>query len=1014
MSASLTVGNTRRQAACPHCLKELATAQGLSAHLRHRRECRRAEEAARVCERELAAQLGPILVQSSIQARSHSSPAKAHEPTGDAAAPVEHESESANAMALDDNTNYLNTESGCPGDAPAPRLRVEVEEVPDIEEGGLPWRPWIEDYPTPAGVSYGSGETEFSRILREQRAAGDQPWAPFKDLDERELAQWLVTSGLSQTAIEQYLKLNITKGRTQPLYESNYKFFQKIDVLPPGRASWKVEVMEATGDKLGEDGKPRTEHIELWSRNPVDCVRELMGNPAFHKSLVYLPQRSYVDEEGGGRLYDNMWTGDWWWDVQNTMPSGATVCPIILASDKTTLSRMSGGKSAWPVYLTLGNIDKRVRRKPSVHATVLLGSLPVAKLDCFSDKQRSLEGYRLFHLCMKKLLAPLIEAGREGIMMTCTDGLVRHVFPVLAAYIADHPEQCLVAACQENFCPKCPVVPDDRGEPVFSCLKDPERIIEALRKAARGDKPSEFSEWGLRAVEPFWEDLPHANIFSALTPDLLHQLHKGVFKDHLVSWATKAMEGSAQEVDRRFKAMPKHSDLRHFKNGISLVSQWTGTEYKNMEKVFLGVVAGAADKHVVCAVCAILDFIYLAHFEAHSDQSLDSLHHAWRDFHHYKAIFIELSIREHFNFPKGHSTEHYEASIRSVGTADGYSTEHPERLHIDFAKLAYGASNKQASYIQQMTHWLERQEAVFKFVSYLEWATALPSPDSETGSFGDSGKPTESCEPNTATVSARSAPPSRAVPSVQLIGTHSSHPPVECSAQGLNTRDPSAESLPLDSATPAATSSNQSTAHRPEPCFTSQVRSTGSEPPSAGSRAPQAVGAAARSRPTGDHLLGEDSGGDLPDDVWKNGYQLAKAHAYPALTHPQLETNFGAVNFKVTLSDYLKKLAGNNSRLLTLVSMPLHELTRVAAYKQAKVQLPILRQVSAHPHINIIHSSPLRLSPPPLRTRIPPNMSTVLARDPAILVHEGGHVFNTARPLATAIVLQIYVLHVCV
>ncbi|KAI9068219.1 hypothetical protein FKP32DRAFT_1562189 [Trametes sanguinea] len=636
----------------------------------------------------------------------------------------------------------------------------------------------------------------------------------------------------------------------------------------------------------------KTERIELWSRNVVDCMRELMGNPAFRESLVYSPQRSYVDEEGEGRLYDNMWTGDWWWDVQNTMPAGATVCPIILASDKTTLSRMSGDKSAWPVYLTLGNIDKRVRRKPSAHATVLLGYLPVAKLDCFSEKQRSLEGYRLFHLCMKKLLAPLIEAGREGVLMTCADGLIRRVFPVLAAYIVDHPEQCLVAACQENFCPKCPVAPDERGEPVFSCLKDPEHVTEALRKAATGNKLSEFSEWGLRAVEPFWEDLPHANIFSALTPDLLHQLHKGVFKDHLVSWATKAMEGGAQEVDQRFKAMLKHSDLRHFKNGISLVSQWMGTEYKNMEKVFLGVVAGAADEHVVCAVRAILDFIYLAHFEAHSDQSLDSLHHAWRDFHHYKAIFIELGIREHFNFPKGHSTEHYEASIRSVGTADGYSTEHPERLHIDFAKLAYGASNKQASYIQQMTRWLERQEAVIKFASYLEWATMLPGPDSSPPGLGDSGKPTENSEASTGT----------------------------------------------------------------------------------------------------------------------NGYRLAKAPAYPALTQAQLKADFGAVDFKVALSEHLKKLAGNNSRLLTLVSTPLHELARVAAYKQAKVQLPVLRQVSANARVDIIHSSPSRLGPPPLRTRIPPNMSTVLGRDPAILVHEAGHVFNPARPLARLRVARVRVI----
>ena len=257
-------------------------------------------------------------------------------------------------------------------------------------------------------------------------------------------------------------------------------------------------------------------------------------------------------------------------------------------------------------------------------------------------------------------------------------------------------------------------------------MKDQDVVWETIQAAARGEKPAEFKDLGLRLIDPFWKDLPHCDIFACITPDLLHQLHKGVFKDHTVSWATACLDGGANEVDRRFKAMPGHPMLRHFKKGISLVSQWTGTEHKHMERVFLGVLTGASDPASVRAVRAVLDFIYYAHFYAHSDDSLSLLEAAWVTFHENKYIFIDEGIREHYNIPKLHSALHYPLSIRKVGTTDGYNTENTERLHIDYAKRGYAASNKK-EYIKQMTVWLRRQEAVSRFHSYLAWAEPLGS-----------------------------------------------------------------------------------------------------------------------------------------------------------------------------------------------------------------------------------------------------------------------------------------------
>lgn len=135
---------------------------------------------------------------------------------------------------------------------------------------------------------------------------------------------------------------------------------------------------------------------------------------------------------------------------------------------------------------------------------ILVGYLPVSKLKCFLKSNHSISGYQLFHDAMRSLLQPLIEAGLNGIKMTCADGLVWHIHPILAAYIADHPEQCLVTCVKENFCPKYCISPGESGKgSVQSQWKDPEKISQMLKEAVSGQKPVGFDDARLQPILPF-------------------------------------------------------------------------------------------------------------------------------------------------------------------------------------------------------------------------------------------------------------------------------------------------------------------------------------------------------------------------------------------------------------------------------------------------------------------------------------------------------------------------------
>ena len=382
---------------------------------------------------------------------------------------------------------------------------------------------------------------------------------------------------------------------------------------------------------------------------------------------------------------------------------------------------------AYPIYLTIGNIPKDIRRKPSRHAQLLLGYIPTTKLGGMSVKaarRRALAN--LFHLCMHNALGPISSYGESGLPMMSGDGIWRRCHPIFSVFVGDYPEQALVTCTYNGRCPKCFVTPSQLGNYATFPSRTQDAALDAYQLAGSGNPAFHATcrELGLKPVfHPFWESFPLTDIFVSITPDILHQLLQGMMK-HLIGWLVGIFGPAA--IDARCKAIPPSHKILLFTKGIATLSRISGHEHKKMCSILLGLVVdlpipgGRDSSRVIKAVRALLDFLFLAQFPSHTSDTIRRLEDCLSAFHNNKEVFIDLGVRENFNIPKLHSLAHYAPSIRLFGTTDNYNTEQSERLHIDFTKDAYRATNHKDEY-SQMTVWLERREKVQRHATYIKW-----------------------------------------------------------------------------------------------------------------------------------------------------------------------------------------------------------------------------------------------------------------------------------------------------
>ncbi|KAI5980702.1 hypothetical protein EDD15DRAFT_2205358 [Pisolithus albus] len=233
-------------------------------------------------------------------------------------------------------------------------------------------------------------------------------------------------------------------------------------------------------------------------------------------------------------------------------------------------------------------------------------------------------------------------------VMKCPDNHFHCVICGIGLYIADYPEQVLISGIVQNWCGRCTASPNDldAGRPPHTA-ELMRAVIEELQASAAWD------EWGIDAnVVPFTEDFPRADICRLLAPDILHQLIKGGFKDHLVEWVGKYLElvyGKAgakerlADIDCRIAAAPPFPGLRRFPDGRGF-SQWTGDDSKALMKVYLPAIEGHVPSDIVHTFRAFLEFCYIVRQNVITEDMLSDLKMALDRFHRYREIFRDVGV----------------------------------------------------------------------------------------------------------------------------------------------------------------------------------------------------------------------------------------------------------------------------------------------------------------------------------------------------------------------------------
>ncbi|KAJ7888963.1 hypothetical protein B0H14DRAFT_3081915 [Mycena olivaceomarginata] len=528
--------------------------------------------------------------------------------------------------------------------------------------------------------------------------AADDDWSPYEDSVQFNIADFLFHRVQMSTKNIDYLleqwALSLMKHGDLGPFENYQHLYETIDATKLGDAPWQCFQTEPLA--TGEDAPvwARQSH-EIWYRDPEVLISNMLDNPDFDGAFDTAPY-VHLDSNGKRRWHDFMSANFAWRHSDKIYDDDHTTEGSI---DKTTVSVATGNVEYHPGYISLGNLHNSIRRGHR-NGVVPFVFLAIPKSDRKYDNDPEFRKFKrqLYHASLAAVLSTLKPGMTTPVVRRCPDGHFRRIIYDFGPFIADYPEQVMLAGIVQNWCATCTAMANDLDAAFAG------RRTNALTDILLAEFPTDilWDEHGIDVDISFTRDFPRADIHEMLSPDLLHQIIKGSFKDHLVTWVgeyiylahSKAKADEIMdEIDRRIAAVPAFPGLRRFKQGRRF-KQWTGDDSKALMKVYLPEIKGLVPPQIVEALGASLDFCYLVRRSDFDEDTLDAIDASVANYHERRGIFRDLRVRpDGFSIPRQHAMVHYRPNIEKFGAPGGVCSSITESRHITAIKKPWRRSS---------------------------------------------------------------------------------------------------------------------------------------------------------------------------------------------------------------------------------------------------------------------------------------------------------------------------------